>query len=63
MAEYQEYNMYICENCGLNDVEQKQWVNPNTEALGEMVSEESNDTWCNNCNEHVDLIHKNDSDD
>jgi hypothetical protein len=31
--------------------------------LGAIVNGESNDTWCNNCNEHVDLIHKNDSDD
>jgi len=49
--------IYICEECKSTDVEQKQWVNPNTGDLGDLCSDaEATDSFCNNCEKHVNII-------
>lgn len=50
--------MYICEKCDSDNVEQLQWVNPNTNKLGEIAAGERQDSWCNTCDEHTNIIYK-----
>lgn len=49
--------MLVCAICGSKDIWAKQWVDPNTGKLGEMVSDfEQDDQWCDNCENAVDFV-------
>ena len=43
----------LCNNCGSDNVEIKQWVNPNTGLIGDITSDnDDEDVWCNDCETH-----------
>lgn len=44
-----------CPKCGSNNVEERAWVNPNTDEISYNDSVEEEDCWCNICEEHVEL--------
>ena len=44
-----------CSKCGSNNVEERAWVNPNTDETSYNDSVEEEDCWCNICEEHVEL--------
>lgn len=44
-----------CPKCGSNNVEERAWVNPNTDEIRYNDSVEEEDCWCNICEEHVEL--------
>jgi hypothetical protein len=48
----------VCSNCGGQNVQTKTWRNPNSGELGEPISYEEEDCWCENCDEHHPLIPK-----
>lgn len=49
-------DIWYCEDCGSTDVEIKTWTLPNqNNALGGNDSIDSNDCWCNQCEEHTRL--------
>ena len=48
----------VCSNCGGQNVQTKTWRNPNSGELGEPISNEENDNWCEDCDEHHPLIPK-----
>ena len=47
----------ICSECGSTNVEYLVWFNCKTGHLGE-VSNDDEDTWCNDCQEHTGLKFK-----
>ncbi len=44
-----------CPKCGSNNVEERAWVNPNTDEISYNDSVEEEDCWCSICEEHVEL--------
>lgn len=46
-------HVWICPNCGSDNVELKRWHNPNTNKIG--VDCEDDEGWCGDCEEHCDL--------
>ena len=48
-------NKYVCEKCGSEDVDQRVWVNLNTEQIMDLSSGEIEDNWCNDCGEHCEI--------
>ena len=47
----------VCAECGSPNVQIKMWVNPNTNEIGDGVSDgESDDNWCCDCERHPNLI-------
>lgn len=42
-----------CPKCGSNNVEERAWVNPNTDEISYNDSVEEEDCWCGICEEHV----------
>ena len=44
-----------CSKCGSNNVEERAWVNPNTDEISYNDSVEEEDCWCGICEEHVEL--------
>ncbi len=48
----------VCSNCDGQNVETKAWINPNNNNIGETISCDSDDCWCNDCEEHHTLILK-----
>ena len=60
-----EYSMkiyFVCSVCGSTDVTAEAWAEWNKETQGWIVSslQEHGHDWCNDCEEHVDLVGKND---
>ena len=56
----EEETEYVCDSCGSNQVESKDWVEVNTGAVTftyESTSDEDN--WCKECKEHCKIIEKN----
>ena len=47
---------YTCEKCGGDNVQVKAWVNPNTNEIIETMSDEVEDCWCEDCEEHIEII-------
>lgn len=47
-------DVWCCAECGSTDIEEKYWVNPNTQEIIGTSSDEGN-YWCNDCNEPTDL--------
>ena len=45
--------IWVCNNCGSKDVEQKVWRNINTEEVTGSAEEED---YCNNCQEEVKTV-------
>jgi len=45
--------MWYCRTCGSNDVEGQQWVNLNTDEIGETVDDEK--YWCNDCTDYCQI--------
>ena len=63
MAVYvDESNRLVCADCGSEDVQVRAWVNPNLSVLSnddlEFDPNESEDTWCNDCEEHSGIVLK-----
>jgi hypothetical protein len=50
--------VYVCPDCGSEDVEYKTWTNPNTNETNHDHPMEEEDCYCNNCNKNVKLIQK-----
>jgi hypothetical protein len=48
--------VFLCSNCGSDNVEMKAWVNPNTDDVGDTVSTEEEDCYCNDCEGHHKLL-------
>lgn len=44
-----------CPKCGSDNVEERAWVNPNTDEISYNDSVEEEDCWCGICEEHVEL--------
>lgn len=43
----------LCANCNSDNIEIKNWVNPNTDEVGDVASYgDDQDTWCNDCQSH-----------
>ncbi len=56
-----EKEVYVCSECGSEDVEIRQWVKPNeNDKLAGNDCPEEEDCWCNDCQEHysLDIIKK-----
>lgn len=50
----------VCQNCGNEDITVKAWVNPNTDQVMELCDFDSDDRYCENCDQHIDIITKED---
>ncbi len=51
--------VYVCTECGGENVEIKTWQNPNNnESDGGGDINDPNDCWCNDCQDHISLEHK-----
>jgi len=50
--------MLVCENCGSDKVQSKFWINPNTKNIIDSAVFSTEDNWCEECEEHVNLIKK-----
>jgi hypothetical protein len=50
--------IHVCKVCGGMNVEVKVWKNPNTGEVGEPISSENEDTWCNDCEAHNGINNK-----
>lgn len=44
--------VWCCAECGSTDVEEKRWVNMNTDKI---IHETDDDYWCNNCEDYTDI--------
>jgi hypothetical protein len=44
-------DMWVCDYCGTEEVDEKAWVNMNTLEVTESVDDTT--YWCNNCNDEV----------
>jgi len=47
--------IFFCENCGSKNIEQKIWVNANTNEKFGTISA-MDDRWCCDCEEHVNFV-------
>tara|TARA_R110000772_G_scaffold62137_5_gene139682 strand:- start:14536 stop:14763 length:228 start_codon:yes stop_codon:yes gene_type:complete len=47
--------IWVCQDCGSEDVEEKMWVNANTQDITGSCNDDEN-SYCNDCQEHVGLI-------
>jgi hypothetical protein len=47
-----------CDNCDGTDVEQMHWVNVNTKEVGDTISDEPDNMWCNDCQAHIQITYK-----
>lgn len=47
--------IWVCEDCGSDDVEEKVWMNSNTEVITGSCKDDENN-YCNDCQAHVRLI-------
>ena len=48
--------MWVCPICGSDNVQIKQWVNPNTDELKDSDPNEDEDCWCDDCETHNALM-------
>lgn len=48
--------VFLCSNCGSDNVEMKAWVNPNTDGIGDTISSEEEDCYCNDCDGNHELL-------
>lgn len=48
--------IWVCEDCGSDDVEEKMWVNSNTQEVTGHCSDDDEEAYCNNCQSHTGLI-------
>lgn len=46
---------FTCSECGSANVSSKCWADPNTDEIGDYVSNEPEDNWCEECQRHVKL--------
>lgn len=47
----------VCQKCGSKSVDIKVWVDANTNEITGIASDgDSDDTWCNDCQDHTGLI-------
>lgn len=44
--------VWICDNCGSDNVQSKQWVNLNDNSVGGDAMYDDDDYWCEDCQEH-----------
>lgn len=47
--------MYRCKKCNSTNVEAKYWVNLNTFKIQDIADDDSDQNWCQNCEEMVEL--------
>jgi hypothetical protein len=48
--------IYVCEDCGSIDIENRVWANMNTKEVTDDVDEGENVCFCNNCGESSHYI-------
>ena len=46
---------YRCKQCNSKDVESKMWVNLNTFKIQDMVDNDSDQNWCTECQELIEI--------
>lgn len=47
---------YVCKTCNSENVEQKVWIDLNTELTTDSCSDEDiEDNWCRDCTEHCEI--------
>ena len=52
---------WICENCGSDEIQVQVWWNPNRDRIiGDVDEGEKYHNWCEHCEDHVNLIYKDD---
>lgn len=52
-------DLLVCEKCGGTNVEVKCWADANdSTVIDDIGAGDSDDNWCRNCEEHVNLIFK-----
>ena len=49
-------DVYVCEKCGSDDVNEKYWVNPNTNQILDSAVLSPYDQWCENCDNNTNII-------
>jgi hypothetical protein len=47
---------YVCEDCGGTNIEQRCWVDPNTNEVVCECSGDRDDNWCKDCNDNVYFV-------
>jgi hypothetical protein len=50
---------YKCTKCNSKNVESKYWVNINTFKIKDMVDDDSDQNWCADCEEMVEIYDDN----
>jgi len=50
----------VCEDCGSTDIEQKAWVDANTNEFSGDAGDSRQERWCNDCQDHVDFCNQED---
>lgn len=53
---------FHCKECGSKNVEMRYWVNLNTEMLGNPILEGSDDYYCEDCDDYVEIVEIDDVD-
>lgn len=48
--------IYVCDNCGSDDVEIRYWMGLNNNSIGQSISEDKEDNWCNGCQGHHAIL-------
>lgn len=57
MLEEQKKNIiFVCSECGSEDIQEKFWINPNTKEVAETAVLDSDDLYCNDCKQHFPHI-------
>lgn len=51
----EEKDIWVCSNCGSDNVETKHWVGVNDNIIGGVAGYSTEDIWCNNCEGHFKL--------
>lgn len=46
--------IYVCPNCGSDNVEGEYWVNLNTKEVG--IEGANDECYCNNCKTHISYV-------
>lgn len=48
-----EPSVLVCERCGSREIQMMAWVDPNTSECTSTIDADSDDRWCDTCQEHV----------
>ena len=48
-----ESQLLVCDECGSREIQMMAWVDPNTSECTSTIDADSDDRWCDTCQEHV----------